>query len=159
MFKKKQLVIHSMLSKETQIYGNLTFKGGMHIDGQITGNISCSKNNDTLIIGESGTVNGQIDVDNIIIEGTVIGNIVANKQLTIKHNGKIVGDVFYGKIQMEEGGKIQGKLVLIDENFSKVSPTVKVQESNKNTPSAQPVIPKKESSIAFVKTITELNKI
>lgn len=158
MFGKPKLIIHSMLSKETQIFGNLTFEGGMHLDAQVNGNISCSKSNATLFIGKSGLVKGQIEVDNIIIEGTVTGNITASKQLTIKQNGKVVGDVFYGKIKMEEGAQIQGKLVLLEDSApTEKQSTLCVPEPQKNT--AQPVIPKKETNVTFMqKNATALNK-
>ena len=64
--------ITTLLGRGAQFEGKLTFDGTVRIDGRFKGEVF---SDDVLVIGEGAIVEAQIDVGEVIIQGTVIGNI------------------------------------------------------------------------------------
>lgn len=113
MFKtKKQPVkpqdtsINSFLGDDIKIEGMLTTNKNLRLDGEIVGDIKVS---DTLVIGQVGVVKGDINVGEIEIYGRVIGNIYATKFIKIYNSGTIDGDIETPSLNIEEGGRLNGK--------------------------------------------------
>lgn len=105
-FKSNVIKIDTLLGKRSIIEGNVTGKGNFKIDGIITGDISV---NGDIVLGEKSMVTGNVSGKNIIIAGSVIGDVEASGQLTIKHTGKINGDQKCGSLIVEEGSSVTGK--------------------------------------------------
>lgn len=71
---KPQSRIDSLIGSGTRIEGNVTFSGGLRVDGEIKGNVCAEKGADsTLVISEQARIEGQIDVAHVVINGTVVG--------------------------------------------------------------------------------------
>ena len=88
------------------VTGNITSKSVI-INGKHTGNICC---NSLDILPQGQLINHQINVNSIFIRGSVKGNIIASESLEIDVQGSIEGDITFGKIKINEGGKITGML-------------------------------------------------
>ncbi len=137
---QKKWVIDSMLNKKTAITGDITFEGGMRIDGKVIGNITGIGDNSTLFLGPSAQIEGEVQAKKVIVAGCILGPILGAQHVHIQKNGKIVGNVSYCTIQMEEGASVQGHLQLISATQSQESS--KVQEvvvRSKNSEPAKPV--------------------
>src|SRR5690606_20444409 len=67
-----------LVAPSAEIRGDIAFSGGLHIQGKVEGNISVSGDGGKLVIGESGTVKGEIRVPDIIINGRVEGDVHAS---------------------------------------------------------------------------------
>jgi cytoskeletal protein CcmA (bactofilin family) len=86
--------------------GSLTLPEGLtRIDGEVIGNII---GNGGLIIGEKGSVRGDIDVESVVVYGKVHGNIRA-RSLEIRASGRVEGDVKVQELVVEKGGIYNGK--------------------------------------------------
>jgi len=86
--------------------GNLTIPEGLtRIDGEVIGNI---KGNGGLIIGESGSVKGDLSIENVVVYGKVHGNIRA-RSLEIRASGRVDGDVHVQELVVEKGAIYNGK--------------------------------------------------
>jgi cytoskeletal protein CcmA (bactofilin family) len=86
--------------------GNLTLPEGLtRIDGEVIGNI---KGNGGLIIGESGSVKGDLSIENVVVYGKVHGNIKA-RSLEIRASGRVDGDVQVQELVVEKGAMYNGK--------------------------------------------------
>jgi cytoskeletal protein CcmA (bactofilin family) len=105
-----KLVIDSLLAQDASLEGNLTFVQGMQIDGRVKGDIKGQAVGSVLVVGKSAVVEGSVEADHIFIDGEVHGPVKASVQLVVRAHGKIVGDVRYGRIQMEEGCSVRGAL-------------------------------------------------
>jgi cytoskeletal protein CcmA (bactofilin family) len=106
--------INSLIGVGTRVDGNVVFSGGLRVDGEVRGNISsCSENGHkgTLVISEKASVEGEISVGHAVINGTVIGSIVASESLELLSAACVTGDVEYHLIEMQQGAVIQGRLV------------------------------------------------
>ena len=114
--------LDTLVGQHTQVEGNITFDGGLRVDGSIIGNVAArDDNNAVLTLSEAGKIEGDIRVANMIVNGTIIGNIHASGHLELSERTQITGNVYYGLLQMEEGAQINGKLIHIKDNDSLIS--------------------------------------
>ena len=104
--------IDSLIGAGTRIDGNVTFSGGLRVDGEAHGNISSeSGEQGTVVISEKASVEGSISVGHVVINGTVIGPVFAGESLELLPAARVTGDVEYHQIEMQQGAVIQGRLV------------------------------------------------
>lgn len=107
-----QSSIDSLIGAGTRIEGNVIFSGGLRVDGEVRGNIRCENGpQGTLVISEKASVEGEISVGHIVINGTVIGPVFASESLELLPSARVTGDVEYHQIEMQQGAVIQGRLV------------------------------------------------
>lgn len=105
--KKKMLdsdKITGFFDKDTEIDGNLTFKGSFRIDGHFKGKIDSES---ILIIGEKGKVEADVNIGYIIINGEIKGNIQATEKVEINATGRVIGSVVTPKLIVEEGAYLE----------------------------------------------------
>lgn len=109
---KPQNRIDSLIGPETRIEGNLTFAGGLRVDGQLKGNISEAEGKpSTLVLSEHGRIEGVIQVSHVVINGTVVGPVHAREYVELQGKSRVRGDVFYKTLEMHLGAIVEGKLV------------------------------------------------
>ncbi|HSV46060.1 MAG TPA: polymer-forming cytoskeletal protein [Ramlibacter sp.] len=109
--KKAQPPIKSLIAQGSRIEGNLKFTDGLRIDGEVVGNIrGGSEEPSILVISESALVQGEIDADHVIINGTVRGPVNARELLELQPKARIEGDVAYKALEMHQGAVISGQL-------------------------------------------------
>ncbi len=104
--------IDSLIGAGTRIEGNMIFSGGLRIDGEVRGNIRSENGLEgTLVISEKASVEGEISVGHVLINGTVIGPVTAGESLELLPSARVTGDVEFHQIEMQQGAVIQGRLV------------------------------------------------
>ena len=104
--------IDSLIGAGTRVDGNIVFSGGLRIDGEVRGSISCENGLEgTLVISEKASVEGSITVGHVVVNGTVIGPVFAGESLELLPAARVTGDVEYHQIEMQQGAVIQGRLV------------------------------------------------
>lgn len=104
--------IDTLIGANTKIEGNITFRGGLRIDGEVCGNINCEEGQQsTLVISEKATVEGQVHVGHVVINGTLIGPVNASESLELLSAARVTGDVEYQRIEIQQGAVIEGRLV------------------------------------------------
>jgi len=104
--------IDTLIGAGSIIQGNMEFTGGLRVDGHIKGNVSAQdSSNGTLVLSESGVIEGDINVPHVVINGTVNGNIASNMHIELQSSAKITGDVHYKAVEMQLGAVLNGALV------------------------------------------------
>lgn len=104
--------IDTLIGSGSMLQGDLEFTGGLRVDGHIKGHVSAQdSNNGTLVLSESGVVEGDINVPHVVINGTVNGNIVSSGHVELQSCAKITGDIHYKAVEMELGAVLNGNLV------------------------------------------------
>ena len=107
-----QSSIDSLIGAGTRIEGNVFFTGGLRVDGEVRGNIKCENGlQGTLVISEKASVEGEVAVAHVVINGTVIGPVRASESLELLPSARVTGDVEYHQVEMQQGAVIQGRLV------------------------------------------------
>ena len=93
----------------TKITGKLRCGETIRIDGRMKGEIRCDK---TVIIGQGAIVEATIQADAVVIAGDVKGDIVAKRKITLESSGRVTGDLSTPGIVIEEGAKLEGRIVI-----------------------------------------------
>jgi cytoskeletal protein CcmA (bactofilin family) len=97
----------AFIDQGSEFEGKLTFKDTVRIDGTFTGEIS-SEN--TLIVGETGVIEASIKSNTVVVSGSVVGNIVAGRQVVLHKSARVEGDMSAPSVVMEEGAIFNGRL-------------------------------------------------
>lgn len=121
--KQPSVRIDTLLGKSATLNGDLEFSGGLHLDGRVNGNVrSTAENGGALSVSESGFIEGSVEVTNIIMNGTVNGDMHARERLVLGGKARVNGNVHYGVIEMAPGAVITGKLVPLGDTQGDSSP-------------------------------------
>jgi len=95
----------ALLGEKTAFEGKLSFHGTVRIDGHFKGEIS---SDGTLVIGEHGIVEANVNSSTVIISGEVRGDIKAGLSIEIMANGKVYGNIFTPSLIIHEGVVFEG---------------------------------------------------
>ena len=116
----------TLISKKTEIMGNVKFSGGLQVEGVIKGNLIAEPESGAIVrISDGARVEGQINAPNVVVNGTVIGDVYATDYIELAKKAHIEGNVFYHLMEMVLGAEVNGKLLhrakdeLKQENASK----------------------------------------
>ena len=120
----------NVLGADVEIKGNLKFTGEMTFEGKLDGEI---QTDGTLNLGDTAVINGNINVQSVVVRGKVTGNINAKEKIELKAKAELFGDIRSTKLVIEEGVTFVGKTEV---NPNKVSPTAQTPR-----PSAPPTTP------------------
>ncbi|BAV94669.1 bactofilin family protein [Ichthyobacterium seriolicida] len=104
------------ISETTTIKGSIVSLSNIRVDGSIIGDISCEGK---VILGESGSIKGNINSNEASIEGKVEGNLIISDFLYIKPTANITGDVKTPKIAIEKGAIFNSTCTMSDTHKSK----------------------------------------
>lgn len=103
---------HTLISRGTKVVGDLHFTGDLQIEGTVEGNIIADSGNDAkLVVAEKGSVEGEIRVPMVIINGRVNGNVFSTKHVELAAKAVVQGNVHYQLIEMIKGAQVNGSLV------------------------------------------------
>ena len=117
--KKLESRIDCLIGASTTIDGNITFSGGLRVDGRVHGNVAEAEGEaGTLVVSEHAQVEGEIRVSHAVINGTVIGPVHASEYVELQPKANVTGDVHYKTIEMHLGAVVQGRLSNQDEGKS-----------------------------------------
>ncbi len=98
--------ITTLLGRGAAFEGKLTFDGTVRIDGRFKGEVF---SDDVLVIGEGAHVEAEIDIGEIIVQGTIVGNIKAKRSIEIHAPGRVKGDLHTPSLQIDKGVIFEGR--------------------------------------------------
>jgi len=115
MFGKRkpapQKRIDSLIGAGTTVDGDVTFSGGLRIDGSVRGRVTTANSEAaTLVVSEQARVDGEVRVSHAVINGIVNGPVIADGYLELQARARVNGDVTYRTLEMHVGAIVQGKL-------------------------------------------------
>jgi len=103
--------IDSLIGAGTVVHGDVTFTGGLRIDGHVHGNVIAAEGEPgTLVVSAQARIDGEIRVSHVVVNGSVNGPISVSDHLELQAQARIVGDVSYRTLEMHVGAVIQGRL-------------------------------------------------
>ncbi|HKK14030.1 MAG TPA: polymer-forming cytoskeletal protein [Gammaproteobacteria bacterium] len=110
--KAKIADIDTLVGEHTELQGDVHFKGGLHVNGLIKGNVVAEQDSSSvLIVSEQGRIEGEVRVPNVILNGTVTGDVHAEARIELAARARVTGNVFYNLIEMAMGAEVNGNLV------------------------------------------------
>ncbi len=103
--------IVSLLGEGVEFQGELSFSNGIRVDGIVRGRV---RSDSCLVIGPKGSVEGEVAIRRIAINGTFRGAIHAQDRVEIHKDGKVYGDIYTPCLIIEAGAMFEGKCNMED---------------------------------------------
>lgn len=114
--KRKTERLDTLIGQQTEMRGDLLFAGGMHIDGNVKGDIvALNDGTSSVMVSDRGAVEGQIRVPHVVINGMVIGDIYAIESVELASQARITGNVYYNRLEVAMGAEVNGSLIHLEE--------------------------------------------
>ena len=121
----------AFIDQGSEFSGKLSFKDTVRIDGKFEGEIA-SEN--TLIVGESGSVQATIRSEVVVVHGEVIGDILANHQVALHKTARVTGNVKTKVFTVEEGAEINCQIEMTKSGSPSKKPTKPGNPNNADSP-------------------------
>ena len=115
--KKEELPIKAYLGIDALFKGTLRFEGTVRIDGKFEGVVSTK---DTLVIGETGNMQADIEVGILVCKGNLNGTVVASKKIEMHPASKITGNIQTPALSIQLGSVIDGQISMTERESKKV---------------------------------------
>jgi cytoskeletal protein CcmA (bactofilin family) len=97
--------INTLLGRGSEFEGKLTFEGTVRVDGKIRGEIF---SDDILVVGEGAEVQAEISVGVVIVEGSVTGNIRAQRAVELHAPARVKGNIVTPSLFIDKGVLFEG---------------------------------------------------
>ena len=125
----------SIVSADLHIVGDLNSVGEIHVDGCVDGEIKSQ----TLLVGESAVIKGEIVAETVSVHGTVNGQIKA-QTVNLAKTAHVSGDILHENLSIERGAFLDGHCKRVDEKKEAAEGRINlvVQESGAPAPVPQP---------------------
>ena len=126
----------NVLTADVEIKGNLKFSGELTFDGKLEGEI---QTDGVLNLGDSATINGNINAQSVVVRGKINGNISAKEKIEIKAKTELFGDIRATKLVVEEGVTFVGKTEVNPNKLTPAAAASRPSEAPKFPESAKPL--------------------
>lgn len=112
MFKKNksQNRIDSLIGAGSTVHGDISFAGGLRIDGAIVGNV-LGLDDGTLVVSEKAQIKGRVQCARLILNGEIAGPIEASQYVELQPKARVKGDLAYQTLEMHPGAVVEGRLL------------------------------------------------
>jgi len=115
MFGKKAIPqeIGSLIGGGTTVTGDLSFSGGLRIDGIVRGAVRCieGERGGMLVVSEHGTIEGEVRASHVVVAGRIQGPVHAAELIELQPKARVQGDVHYRALEMHHGAVVEGMMV------------------------------------------------
>jgi len=96
----------NLIGHGTTVEGRVRSQGSVRVDGRVIGEVNAYQ---SVSIGASGEVEGNISAKSITVGGKVRGNLSAQEKLVFLEKATILGDIRAAKLVIDEGATFDGK--------------------------------------------------
>jgi len=96
------------IAQGIQIKGELSGRTDLYVDGRVEGTIRLSQSNVT--VGPNGRVSADVEAREIVVRGTVKGNLLGRERVVLGSTGDVHGNVTTQRLTIEEGARLQGRV-------------------------------------------------
>jgi len=110
--KKSSGKIDTLIGQNTEIRGDVVFTGGLHVDGVIKGNVTAAQDGGSMLsLSDRGRIEGEVRVPNLVLNGTVVGDVHSGNHIELAPKSRITGNLYYKVLEMAGGAEVNGNLV------------------------------------------------
>jgi len=100
---------YSLLDAQLVVTGDLDTSGSLRIDGKLEGSI---RRADTVVLGVGAAMSGDVHAREVVIGGTIIGNVHATERVELQATAIVTGDILTQTILVQEGGVVNGRVLM-----------------------------------------------
>ena len=98
--------LNGFMDEGTEFLGELRFRNVLRIDGRLKGKVV---SDNTLIVGETGHVEADIDCGVVSIRGTVLGRVHGRKRIELLAGSRVQATLVSPKLVIEDGAYFEGE--------------------------------------------------
>jgi cytoskeletal protein CcmA (bactofilin family) len=110
---------HTLLGRTVVAQGQISAGEDLLIEGKFEGTISLDDH--CLTVGTEGHVKAEIRARQVVILGSVTGNVAAREKIEIRRTGHVVGDLLAATVAIEEGAYFKGSIDIARDEGSGVA--------------------------------------
>ena len=96
-----------MIGPKTTIRGALSGEENLLVEGKIEGSVRLEAD---LTVTQEANLNANVEAHTVEVEGTITGNIEAQKHLVVEKGATVVGDVSAPRLYIADGAHFKGKV-------------------------------------------------
>ncbi|MDN5874330.1 MAG: polymer-forming cytoskeletal protein [Sinobacteraceae bacterium] len=109
--RKPAHTVDTLVGRQTEICGDLHFTGGLHLDGNIHGQVFTEDADGVLSVSETGMVEGDVQVAHIMLKGRIRGEVRVTEKAILGATARIDGNVHYCDIEISSGAIVNGQMI------------------------------------------------
>lgn len=102
---KKTTVITTIIGKGAECNGDFSAEGSVRVDGVINGDVKVTG---TLIIGTTGSINGDVEARSAVVGGEIIGDVTVADKTELTSTARLIGNISTVVIVIDENAIFQG---------------------------------------------------
>jgi cytoskeletal protein CcmA (bactofilin family) len=125
----------AILGKSVMVKGQIFSREDLTIDGEVEGTVELQEHR--LTVGPNGRVTASIKAREIVVLGTVHGNVEATDKIDIRKDAKLVGDIKTSRIVIEDGAYFKGSIDITKPDVAKQPPPKPQQPAAPQQPQQQ----------------------
>lgn len=126
MFGRKKpgaSTIDCLIGAGTAIRGDVRFKGGLRIDGEVCGNVIAEEGEPSmLVLSENARIEGQVRAAHLVVNGTIVGPVQADELLELQPKAQVSGEIRYRALEMHHGAILDGALAHLGQDRPRLEP-------------------------------------
>lgn len=112
---KEDFQLNGLLDKGCSFEGKLMFDGTVQVNGDFKGEIL---SDGTLIIGNEAQLNAKIQVNSLIVDGSIEGTIEAKGKVELHRGSKVIANIITPSLVIEEGAIFHGQCQMLNETHA-----------------------------------------
>ena len=117
---------YSLLDAQLVVTGDLDTGGSLRIDGKLDGSV---RRADTVVLGVGASMSGDVHAREVVIGGTITGNVHATERVELQATAIVTGDILTQTILVQEGGVVNGRVLMRPPEGDASPTTLHVTES------------------------------
>lgn len=98
----------AVIGKSVMIKGQIFSREDLTIDGEIDGSVELHEHR--LTVGPNGKLQAGVKAREVVVLGTIHGNVEASDKIDIRKDAKLVGDIKTARIVIEDGAYFKGSI-------------------------------------------------
>ncbi len=130
----------TLISRDTTFTGSIRFSGSLDIEGTVVGNVEANPGKDAVVrVLGKGRVEGEIKAPIVVVNGEVLGDVHASKQLQLAAKARVQGNVYYAQVEMCVGSEVNGLMQHLGDKVLEATGSAAVEEPEVKGGSAPPI--------------------
>jgi len=124
----------AVLGKSVIVKGQIVSREDLTIDGEVEGTVELQEHR--LTVGPNGKVSASVKARELVVLGTIHGNVEITDKIDIRKEAKLVGDIRTARIIIEDGAYFKGNIDIVRTERPVAAPAPKPQAVASSTPAS-----------------------
>ena len=117
--KRNETQITTIIGMHAECNGDFAAEGAIRVDGTINGNVNVT---DTIIVGASGCINGEVNAQIVVVGGEVYGYLNVPEKVELTSTARVIGDITTNGLVIDENAIFQGNINMNQDGGKRAKP-------------------------------------